>query len=255
VNSSTRDPRRHPLDLERVFNFRDIGGYAGLAGRTLAWKRLYRADGLNRATDSDVESLRTIGIRTIVDLRTHAELAESGTAAHESLDAHFFHRPLIDELWPDDDDARGDDPTRFLVDRYHEMADRAAAVLPELIGWVAHEPEHTPVVFHCSAGKDRTGVTAAVLLGLAGVDHETIAADYHLSGLAMAALVAWVRTLDTGATTPMVDQPPVFLSCPPEAMLTFLAEIDAQHGDMEGFVRSLGVDDATIAQYRKSILV
>jgi len=254
VNPTTRDPRRHPLDLERVFNFRDLGGYVGLGGRTVAWEHLYRADGLNRATDTDVERLRSIGIRTIVDLRTHAELKDSGTAAHESLEAHFAHRPLIDELWPDDDVARRADPHRYLVDRYHEMADRAASVLPELIGWVADHPERMPVVFHCSAGKDRTGVTAAVLLGLAGVDHATIADDYHLSALAMADLVAWVRTLDTEAATAMVDQPPVFLQCPPEAMSTFLAELDARYGDMEGFVRSLGVDDATIGRYRAVIL-
>ena len=254
VTDLTPDTRRHPLDLQQVFNFRDLGGYATSNGRSVAWGRLYRADGLNRASDADVELLRTIGLKTIVDLRTHSELDEHGTAAAESLDAHFAHRPLIDDLWPMDDEARTADPTRYLVERYHEMADRAEHVLPEIIGWVADSPERLPVVFHCSAGKDRTGVTAAVLLGLAGVDRDTIAADYHLSEIAMEQLVTWVRAMHPESADSMTDQPPVFLSCPPEAMLTFLHELESRHGDMEGFVRSLGVGDDVIERYRTNVL-
>lgn len=254
VTAATKDPRRHPLALQQVFNFRDLGGYPTADGRSVQWGRLYRADGLNRASDADVELLRTIGLKTIVDLRTHRELESHGFAAAESLEAHFAHRPLIDELWPMNDEARSADPVRYLVDRYHEMADRAEHVLPELIGWVADQPERTPVVFHCSAGKDRTGVTAAVLLGLAGVDHTTIAADYHLTGLAMDDLLAWVRAAHPESADSMTEQPPVFLACPPQAMLTFLDELDGRHGDMEGFVRSLGVDAGVINRYRTNVL-
>ena len=80
----------------------------------------------------------------------------------------------------------------------------------------------TPLLFHCAAGKDRTGVVAAVLLGLAGVPHEEIAADYHATAGAMAAFVDWLTVTYPEAMDAMTSQPPEYLEAPIEAMAAFL---------------------------------
>ena len=84
------DPRRH-IDLEAVHNFRDLGGYATADGRHLAWGKVYRADGLYRLTDNDVEGLVPLGLRTVIDLRTTDELSERGTSPLDRHPVEFHH--------------------------------------------------------------------------------------------------------------------------------------------------------------------
>jgi protein-tyrosine phosphatase len=111
-----------------------------------------------------------------------------------------------------------------------------------------------PVLFHCAAGKDRTGVVAAVVLGLLGVTPEVIADDYHVSASAMAAFVDWITLEFPEALDAMTSQPPEYLEAPADAMLAFLAEVDHRHGSMEGLARSLGVTDAVIERLRRTLL-
>jgi protein tyrosine/serine phosphatase len=111
-----------------------------------------------------------------------------------------------------------------------------------------------PLVFHCSAGKDRTGVTAALILGLLGVPDDQIAADYAHTALAMDELIAWVRAQSPEAADSMTDQPKTFLSCPKEAMSGFLAELGQRFGSVEGYVETIGVPEATVATLRTRYL-
>ena len=93
-----RHPRRL-IALDGVHNFRDLGGYPTADGRTTRWGRLYRADGLFRLTTDDVEALRPLGLRTVVDLRTHEELELRGRFPVEAHPVAFHHIPVLDTTW------------------------------------------------------------------------------------------------------------------------------------------------------------
>ena len=254
--SSLVEPHRREPDrvrLEQVFNLRDLGGYLTGDGREVVRGRIYRADGLHRLSTADVEVVAGLGIRTVVDLRTTGERDASGVAPTDEIGATGHHLPLIAELWPHFDEDDQLDPVAYLVERYHEMPDEGAPVLARVLELLADDAT-TPLVFHCSAGKDRTGVTAALVLGVLGVDDDTIAHDYSLTADAMDDLTAWVHSLGPEAVTSMEDQPKVFLACPGEAMSTFLRETNERFGSLSGYAEAIGVGTGTLEQIRRRYL-
>jgi protein-tyrosine phosphatase len=249
----TVDGRR--VRLTNVFNLRDLGGHPTRDGREVRTGLVFRADGLNRLDGDDIEVVRPLGLRTVIDLRTEMERTDHGVAPHDELGATIVHLPVIDVLWPSEG-ADQTHPVDYLVARYLEMTEGVGATsLAGVVRLLAHaEPEALPAVFHCSAGKDRTGVTAAVLLSLLDVPEDEIAIDYHHTADAMTDLVAWIRDKYGDGTDPMADQPGVFLACPPEAMIGFLDEMRRRHGTVVDYVRSIGVQEDEIASLRDRLL-
>lgn len=167
-------PRR--ITLERVFNFRDLGGYTASEHRTVRWGLIYRADGIHRLEGGDLARVAGLGIRTVLDLRTRGELADHGRVASESIAATYRHLPLLEQVWERDLPAAEIDAVGFLAGRYLEMLDTGASSIVTALAAMA-DAARLPLVFHCSAGKDRTGVLAAILLSVLGVSDDDIAAD------------------------------------------------------------------------------
>ena len=173
------------IALEGAVNFRDLGGYGAGEGTQTRWRTLFRADGLGELTETDLSVLRQLGIRTVIDLRSGSEL-ERGRFDVEAHPVAFHHFPFIDEL-PDAQDF--DRRPGLLGTQYLEIVrDAGSQILAALE--VLAAPDALPAVFHCTAGKDRTGVLSAVVLSLLGVDEPTVVADYALSGAAMLRLRA-----------------------------------------------------------------
>jgi protein-tyrosine phosphatase len=240
---------RH-IVCDGAFNLRDLGGYTTADGRTVRWQTLYRADGLHRIPPGAAQAVAPLGWRTILDLRTKGEHDEGAFRHHEGADV--VHLPVIRAPWDVTgvDDA---DPVDFLASRYMDMLDEGVDALTTAVGLLATEAR-LPAVFHCSAGKDRTGVIAALLLATAGVPDDDIADDYTTSSVAMAKLVEWVQARSPEAADAMAKQPAAFLSCPPEAMHVFLARIRAQWGSVAGYLRGIGVEDDTLDAVRAAFL-
>jgi protein-tyrosine phosphatase len=247
------DPPSRHVAFDALFNVRDLGGYRTAGGRTTRWQTLYRADGMNRVGGSDLARLAALGLRTVVDLRTHGELAERGRFPVDAMPVAYHHLPVIRETWENWDVARDVDPVEFLAQRYQEMLDEGAPALAAALEVLA-DPAAYPAVFHCAAGKDRTGVLAAVILGVLGVDDDTVATDYGLSRAAMDTLVEWLRANVPEALDAMTDQPAAFLDAPPRAMHEVLALVRAEHGSMVGYVASIGVAPATVEALRGNLL-
>lgn len=176
------------VPLQGSLNFRDLGGYPTDDGRTTRWGRLYRSDTLHELTPSDVAVLLERGLRTVVDLRTARELARTGRGPLEHHDVEFRHLAVIKEGVPGEESdvsereavaapaPVGDD----LSARYLWYLDVGGDSLVEAL-CLAADPERAPLVFHCAAGKDRTGVLAALILELCGVPRDVIVADYVLT--------------------------------------------------------------------------
>ncbi len=244
------DDERRVVPLEAVHNFRDLGGYELADGRTIGWGRLFRSDGLYRATKLDVDTFDALGLRTVIDLRSSAEAAEHGSFPVERHPVSYVHLPIIDSTWGKRDIPEFPDTERgtvdFLVWAYRDMlregADRFAAAIHTIA-----LPESMPAVFHCAAGKDRTGILAALLLGALGVDHEVIVGDYELTVDAMERMRAWVLAHHPEMADRMGETPSFMQAAHPQAMRELLAGLEAEYGSVAEFVDGLGVGHATLA--------
>lgn len=249
----TADPTAaaRSISFEAVFNVRDLGGLPAAGGRTTRSGRLFRADGIQRLAGSDLDQARELRLRTVIDLRTEGEIERGGRFPLEQLPVDWHHLPVLRRMWSDDDLVVTTDAVDFLRDRYLEMLDDGADSIARIIDLVAGG---TPAVFHCAAGKDRTGVVAAVILGLLDVSHQEIATDYHATAGAMAAFVDWLTLAHPEAIDAMTSQPPEYLEAPIEAMTGFLETVDDRYGSMHGFATHLGVSPDTIAMLRTELL-
>jgi protein-tyrosine phosphatase len=246
-----RDAVDRRLSFELVFNVRDLGGLPTHDGRTTRRGRLFRADGVQRLAGPDLERARALGLRTVIDLRTDGEIELAGRFPVEACAVDWHHLPMMRRMWSEDDLVATDGAVSFLRDRYVEMLADGRESLPRIVEVVA---AGGPAMFHCAAGKDRTGVVAAVLLGLVGVPHDEIADDYHATAAAMAAFVDWLTVTHPEAIDAMTNQPVAYLEAPRDAMLGFLQHVDDHHGSIEGLVRDLGVASATVDQLRGGLL-
>jgi len=232
--------------LEGVHNFRDLGGYTTEDGRVTRWRTLYRADGLNRLTPADVEVLRPLGLRTVIDLRTDREL-ERGRFPLDVYPLSFHHLPVVDVTWdPTPSADEPTDPTEFLLAQYPLLLASGEPLFAKAFHLLA-VPGALPAVFHCAAGKDRTGIAAALILGVLGVQDDDIVADYAMTGGNMDPLLASWRNAGLlpadGSFPPGLSR--TFFDTPPEVMRSFLDTLHREHGSIAGYVASLGVDSAT----------
>lgn len=240
-----------PLDettgFTTLFNFRDLGGHRTGDGRVVRHRRVYRSDSLHRLDDVDRPIYRALNIRTVIDLRRPEEVKHFGRVPDFTgqiyRHIHPEHRNWLEIPY---DERLG--LARYLADRYLEMADTGRDGLAAAVGLIAEETA-APVVVHCVAGKDRTGIVCALTLALLGVDDDDIAADYARSTEASKRLHAHLR-----ATLPEVELPPPFLSSPAEAMLLFLAELRQRHGSVEGYLRDAGLGAAEFTALRTHLL-
>jgi protein-tyrosine phosphatase len=247
---------RH-LPFETVFNFRDLGGYAASDGRTVRWRTVFRADGLHRLAGADLDAFAVLGVHTVLDLRTHAELEERGrigARGEVGAELQWHHFPLMDVHWDPDsyDEALGAE--RYLADRYLDMLETGASAIGGGLRIIA-DPDRTPLVFHCAAGKDRTGVLAALTLSLLGVPDDDVAADYALSALAVERFMAWMSVNAPEALEDLGKVPEAFTRSPVEAMLLFLADLRERFGSVEGYAEHVGVDRPTLERMRDQLLV
>lgn len=245
----TTTPERH-LELPNLFNLRDLGGYAGADGRTVRWRRLYRADGLQRLADEDVHRLGGLGIRTVVDLRRPDEVEAKRLQADGIA---YHHHSVQPEDW--DVSAYEDElgSARFLADRYLDMTARRADALGAVLALITASA-NAPLAFHCAAGKDRTGVVAALTLSLLGVSDTEIAADYALSSASTQRWLAWARTHRPELVEQVLALPGPWHLAPADAIQLFLDDLRSEHGSVEAYARSVGIDAAAIAEMRAHLL-
>ena len=247
---------RH-IPFDAVHNFRDLGGYTTADGRNTRWKVLYRADGINRLSydggEADHERVRDLGIRTVVDLRTVGELEEWGRFPVDRTPVEYHHLPLLTATWERDELVDAAEPHEYLSARYYEIMTEGARGIAATLELLA-DPANLPLVFHCAAGKDRTGVMAAVILNLLGVPDDVVAHDYGLSREGMERWVRWLEVARPEAVERMADQPKAFLDAPPAAMVSLLELVRDEHGSMHGYVGEQGIGADTLDAVRSTLL-
>jgi protein-tyrosine phosphatase len=211
---------------------------------------VYRSGTLHRLTRADLETANRIGFCTVIDLRSVAELERSGRFS--AVDVAFHHVPLFEEdslpfKW-----AEPDDPEPPLGEDYVAIADNGASALAAALGVIA-ECEY-PVVFHCAAGKDRTGILASLLLSALGVSDKTIMEDYELTNLSLAAHISWAEINDPKEAAEIAARPPWLLRSSGPAMKAFLEILRMRHGSIEDYLKGLGVSNERLDTLRERLL-
>lgn len=244
------DPSMQPrrVELGGLYNVRDLGGYPGLDGRRVRTGMLFRSSSLHRL--SDERAWQDFGARCVVDLRYDRE--REAFPLPEFI-THDTHAPLLPDHWRSDEEAKRGPADEFLTSVFHDMLELGGDSVRDVLHALAQSDAY-PAVFFCMAGKDRTGVLAAILLSLLGVSEADIAADFELSGVEVLALVEYLRSREDFEDHPMMNQPEPILRAPRAAMERFLAEVDVRHGGLPGYVRSLDIDEATVRALQDLLL-
>lgn len=177
---------RHPdrvWPLQGATNFRDLGGYRGHGGRPVRWRRLFRSDHLGGLTDGDRSRLAALGLGKAFDFRGVAERAATPYALAD-VDQHSLAiEPSVvqrmQELAAAGAALTVPVVTALMTDLYRSLINDQAHRFAELFEQLLQTD--APVVFHCTAGKDRTGVAAALILLALGVPRDQVMQDYLLS--------------------------------------------------------------------------
>ena len=240
------------LEFEGCVNFRDLGGYRAADGRMVAWRTLFRADGLNKLSDSDVAQLADLGLTTVIDLRTRDEAEQRGSFPVDRVPVTYVGLPLTDVL-PATEDLPDWREASYVASRYADMVSEGGPMLTSAVQALAAGGA-LPAVLHCSAGKDRTGVLSALLLAFLGVDDETIVADYALSAAAMERLLERLKAEYPEAEEAVQRYAPAILHVVPETMEQFLAGLRVRYGTYDELAASLEVTEAVVT-LRSTVLV
>jgi hypothetical protein len=238
--------------LAGPLNFRDLGGYDAADGRRVQWGRVFRSDSLHHLTDLDGARLGELGVRTALDFRAHDELVEVGIGRLGGLDIRHVHLPTIDRAMnvPRPPDWT---PPSSAAAVYLTMMEHGAGAYAAALAALA-DPANLPAVFFCMAGKDRTGVFSAVLLGLLGVADADIVADYALTHEVIDELHARTR-----AVRPEIDEvwsrlPPEILGAHAATMEELLVLVRERWGSLAGYAGDIGVDADVVARLRAGLL-
>jgi protein-tyrosine phosphatase len=249
------------VPLEGGVNFRDLGGYATTNGATVRKGQLFRSGTMGRLTANDRETLARIGIRTVVDFRSLREQdAEPNLWASEPGGPEYWARPhtevfghlhdMIDRGIESTDHAR-----QIMANGFRLLPEQQAPAYAELFRRLADGK--LPLVFNCTAGKDRTGGAAALVLASLGVPRATIVADFHLTDRAVDLRATFAarpheRTdryagLDRSVMAPLGEAHPSYAEA-------FLDGIDERWGSVDGYLAEQGVTAAMLDDVRAHLL-
>lgn len=164
------------LPLESVENCRELGGYNTQYGQQTKWHELLRSNDMSKLTQIDIDFLREYGVKTVIDLRGEDEIQENPNALVNEGFCKYYNIPLITELVSN---IAFSTEKRFMGDFYVELLENNK-VIHQIFDIIAHA-ETGGIIFHCAAGKDRTGILVMLLLGIAGVEKKDILSNYEVS--------------------------------------------------------------------------
>jgi protein-tyrosine phosphatase len=237
------------LVFEGIQNFRDMGGYPTVDGGHVRWGQLFRADNLHKLTVADLDAFRSLGVRTIYDLRSDIERAEfPGPFAATALP--IVGRPDDATPGPPSIDLTAADGEQMLRDMYVGSLIHSAAKFGALLNGLA-DSSRVPAVFHCHGGKDRTGVAAALVLLALGVDRETVLDDYEATSRYRTIVDQQDSLTNLLARGISPEAAASVLGTPRWAMGEALEAIEGTHGGVEAYLtRTAGMSTRTLRRLR-----
>lgn len=232
------------LPLEGAHNVRELGGLPAMEGRQTAWHRFLRADQLSNLTEADSEMLRSYGVSTVIDLRSLSETLNHPDNPKFIETVDYYHIPFMEKDLSPQGQANITQTLQSLGSLYLSLLKRKS-VIAQLFEHIAFAPEGC-VLFHCTAGKDRTGVLALLLLMLAGVDRQDCQTNYMQSFTNLTRNELFIKISDRGYHS-LVRSDPEDIAVPYDYIAAFPQGI-------LGFLADCGVKEDCIQRVRRRCL-
>ncbi len=264
IDSQFFEEKKRRLDFTGAKNFRDLGGYRTVDGRAVIWGILYRSDQLQKLTNADLNYLTALVLDRIIDFRAAHEKEEAPDRIPSNSDIRIVEIPILDsstEVWRDThdqlikDNLKNIDSVKSMIETNIELATRFTPQMRQFV----HElfsASGRPVLFHCAAGKDRTGFAAAILLRILGVPLEVVMEDYLLSNQYYLSAHSWslflIRLMKGKRFSNVVKG---FLEVRPAYLCAAFEAIDREFGSFEKYVHNgLGLTEQDIKHLRNLYL-
>ena len=243
------------LPLEGGFNLRDMGGYATADGRTVRRGMLFRSGVMSMLTEADERYLAGLGIATVCDLRRPGERRRDPTRWCEPAGVFYWSRDFTESSGVLGELLRGnagsaDDVRARMIYLYGEILVDHAPSYRYLFERIA--AGHVPLLFNCSAGKDRTGIGAMLILSALGVPRATIVEDYLLTNR-YADFSRLVDRADGGFAVDAAVMRPL-LAADADYLAAAFDSLDRDHGGVDAYLASIGVDAPVRARLQEVLL-
>jgi len=238
--------------FEGCFNFRDIGGYLTKEGKKIKKGIYFRTGRQDRMSEKDLAELKNLKISTQIDLRKPEEILDQGKGPLKNMGADYINIPIIP-------DGGSDQLSRLVGDTgisgkrylgYLEFGPESWLKIFEILA----NKDSLPLVLHCTAGKDRTGVSTAFLLSVLGVDRDLIEADYKLTNLDTERQADFIE--NSGGFPEGVDREAMILAAgvPEDAMKVFLDGVESRWGSVLGYLEEIGITKNQMNAIRDNFL-
>lgn len=236
------------VPLRGTFNFRDVGGHHAAPGQS-RWGKLYRSDALHKLHLADRAELAARRVGLVLDLRNDNERAIAPTELAD-IGAEVVHNPVL--IRPPSTFIAADATLQEMYD--HVIDDGADRVVNALT--LIAQSGSTPVVVHCTAGKDRTGLVVALALTLAGVDREAVVADYAETerNLPPSVTDEIVTRLRAKHSHDAVNLDELVRLSPARVLRRTFDRIEKRHGSVQGYVRDHGLAADDVAALRRVLV-
>ena len=232
-----------PLNFAGTFNVRELGGYVNMDGIRLKTHKVLRGDDLSNLTEEGLEALQKYGVKTCIDLRIYEEKRKLDPF-YKSSELEYHSIPIKGNM------VMRCEPGDMLYQLYASILENHTKALLTELQIIAREEEG--IIFHCTAGKDRTGVTAMFILAICGVSREQIVVDYEPSGKNIAEQIK--KQKQQLKECGIMNIPDEIFESKAETMCKLLDYLEDKYDGPVNYLRKIGLSDLEIEQIRKKML-
>ena len=246
--------------FEGVVNFRDLGGYETTDGRRVKWGQVFRSGHLAQVSEADKGLIKRMGVKVICDFRSPGEVEAQPNWLPEDGSATYLHYPIVhgkfDPVAAMESLQKGDISwlsEDFIIKRYIQKIDLFPNVWGEVLKMLT-DPDNRPLVFHCTAGKDRAGTCAALILLALGVPEDTVIYDHGLSNVYIADVLKVINERIKALGIDPEKAAPYF-TAPRNAIIALVDHVRNTYGSAEAYLRTkAGLDENVFKALKRQLL-
>ncbi|MDR1690041.1 MAG: tyrosine-protein phosphatase [Clostridiales bacterium] len=232
------------LPLKKAYNVRDLGGYPTLSGGVTSWHKFLRADNLSGIEQADISFLKNYGVSAVIDLRSEDEILAFPNPFSAAIGVSYENIPLMNLSIHDILKSIGDNPSAFLPAYYLSLIENSQTAIKEIFEFFAKH-ENGCTLYHCTAGKDRTGIISVLLLWLADVGRFDIISNYEATYTNL--------RYNTGFLEVAAPYPKDVVYSRAEYIEPVMDYLQNEYGGSEGYLESIGVSKTDILKVKNKL--
>lgn len=251
------------MALQGTSNTRDIGGYVCSNGRAIKWRKILRSDGLSNITDKDQDLLITkYNLKKVIDLRTESEIIQNPNIDYSVKNINYINIPLSNGINPNElkkivnemnEISVVTDFAKILINSYMDIVDNNQVNIRKTIEEIADVDEEDCVLFHCTAGKDRTGIISMLILGICGASKQDITTNYVQTEINMKynkIFTNYVNEVNSGIPDNIITD---ISKARPECIEYAYDYLKNKYGSFHNYFLTLGLTDEFITKFKDDL--